>query len=119
MHGEGTMDKHIAVKDIIKFLGSEIIRIDGDPANVHVTNLKPPELVDKDSLDWIGKQKQNKQQIAEETAAQTIICDTTIIFTEKIAVQKKVLICVNNPRLIIALVAEKFFLKKERIQCRR
>lgn len=106
------MDKGVAVKDIINFLGSEIIRIDGNPENIYVINLKPPELVDKDSLDWIGKQKQNKQQIAEETAAQTIICDTSVIFTEKIAAQNKVLICVNNPRLIIALVADKFFLKK-------
>ena len=106
------MDKHVAVKEIINFLGSEIIRIDGNPENIYVKNLKPPELVDKDSLDWIGKQKQNKQQIAEETAAQTIICDSRVIFTEKIAAQNKVLICVNNPRLIIALVADKFFLKK-------
>ena len=54
------MNKRIAIKEIIDFLGSDVIKVFGDIENVYVKHLNPPELVDEDTLDWIGKLRQNK-----------------------------------------------------------
>ena len=63
---------------------------------------------------WIGNSKLNKQQIAEQTKAKVILCDTSVSYTERICTQGKALIHVQNPRLAISLIADKFFVVKSR-----
>lgn len=106
------MDKPIALKHIIDFLDSDIINIYGMPDDVFVSRLRPAELVDKDTLDWIAKHKTNKQHIAETTKACVILCDTTVVYSDSLSLQNKILIQVKNPKIAIALVADKFFLPK-------
>lgn len=106
------MSKQIAVKGIIDFLKPEIIRVFGDTEDLFVKHIRPSESVDADTLDWIGVTKQNKQKIAEETKARVIICDPIVTFSEIIKVQGKVLIHVQNPKLVIALIIDQFLIEK-------
>lgn len=106
------MNKNIALQKIIDLLDSDVIRVYGNIENICVKNLQPAESVDEDTLDWIGKLKHNKQQIAEETKAKAILCDTAVVYSDSIAAQSKVLIQVKNPKIALALVADEFFLTK-------
>jgi UDP-3-O-[3-hydroxymyristoyl] glucosamine N-acyltransferase len=106
------MNKKIALQEIIDFLGPDVIRIYGNAKNIYVKHLQPVELVDEDTLDWIGKLKHNKQRVVEETKAKAILCDRTVVYSDDIAAQSKVLIHVKNPKIAIALVGDEFFLTK-------
>jgi len=102
----------IAVTEIFDFLGSEVVHISGNMLNLYVKHLKPVEEVDKETLDWIGRLKTDKQNMAEQSKAKVILCDTTVVYSEKIASQGKVLIHVKNPKLALSLVIDKFFIQK-------
>lgn len=106
------MTKDICVKDIINFLGDEVIQVFGNPGNAIIRFLNPPEDITEDSLDWINKARINKQEIAEKTKARVILCDTSVVYSVALIEQEKILIHVLNPRMAIALVADKYFLKK-------
>ncbi|MDP3150335.1 MAG: UDP-3-O-(3-hydroxymyristoyl) glucosamine N-acyltransferase [Ignavibacteria bacterium] len=106
------MNKQIAIKEIIDFLGVEVIHVFGEIENVFVMSLKPAEYVDAYSLDWIGSLKRNKQEIAEQTKAPAIICDPTVSYTETLKKNHKVLIHVQNPKMSIAMIADRFFIQK-------
>ena len=106
------MNKQIPIKEIIDFLGSDIIRVYGEIENILIKYFKPSESVDLFTLDWIGSSKQNKQKIAEKSKATVIICDSSVSYTELIKRQNKVLIQVNNPKRAVALIADQFFIKK-------
>lgn len=102
----------IAIKEIINFLGSDVIQIFGNTENVYIKHLKPPELVDKNTLDWIGISKHNKQQIAEQTMARVIVCDPSVTYSKLLKQQSKILIQVSNPKMSIAMVADQYFMHK-------
>ena len=106
------MSKKIAVHEIINFLDSDVINVFGNVDDVFIKYLKPTELVDKYTLDWIGILKQNKQNIAEQTKSDVIICDSSVGYTELIKQQNKILIHVSNPKMAVAMVANHFFIAK-------
>ena len=105
----------VKISEIIEFLELEIINVFGEYENKYVKYLKPIELVDEFTLDWVSFNNQNKQQIVEQSKAKVIICDTTILYSELLYSQNKILIQVNNPKLTIALITEKFFILKQEL----
>jgi UDP-3-O-[3-hydroxymyristoyl] glucosamine N-acyltransferase len=103
----------ISVFEIIQYLDTEVINAFGDIDNVYVSKINPIELVDINTLDWISNLRKNKQEAAQNSKARVILCEKNIVYTEKIRSQSKVLIHVKNPKLALALIADKFFAQKE------
>lgn len=104
--------KQIALKKIIHFLGDDVKIIRGNPEKVVIKYIKPSELVDSFALDWINTNQSYKQQIAEKSNANAIICDTSINYSKKLELNKKVLIQVQNPRIAISMIINHFFIEK-------
>ena len=106
------MNKTIALKKIVEFLEDNIIEIKGKIEDITISNIKATDEVDEDSLDWINPAKLNKQEIAEKSKAKVILCDSSVQYSDKIALEGKVLIHVKNPIHTLALVVEHFFIEK-------
>lgn len=106
------MNKSVAIEEIIEFLGSEVLHVDGNPEGVVVTYPRSLEQVDAHTLDWINKRKKDKQLMAQNSPSRVIICDQTVEYTPELRDSGKVLIRVKNPRYIIAITIDEFFLKK-------
>jgi len=102
----------IPIKKIIEFLDNEVIHIHGNIEKVYIKHLKPIESVDNVTLDWIGLNRINKQQYIEQTIARVILCDPSLIYSDIIQSQNKILIQVKNPKLSLSFVADRFFIKK-------
>lgn len=102
----------VFVKDIISFLGNQVIAVNGDVKGVFIDNLADVAHVNETTLDWIQSTKTNKQEIAEKSVARVILVDAEVKYSDMIQSQNKVLIVVDNPRRTMAEVMEKFFLEK-------
>lgn len=103
------MKKNIELQKVIDFIKSDLLSVKGEKEGIFINCLKPSQFVDKYTLDWIHKTKKNKQEIAELSKATVILVDKDVKFSRKIKVQKKVLLFVDNPKLILAKVANEFF----------
>ncbi len=99
----------IKVSDVIQFLGAEIVQVWGEAGDLTVSKLKPSAEVDRDTLDWIGNNRLNKQQIAEGSPAKVIVCDPTVLYSHSLHQQGKILLQVINPKIAVARIAERFF----------
>ncbi len=106
------MQKKIPLVDLIKFLGNSVIGIIGDATAVYIHYLREPTSVDKFTLDWVNHNRTDKQHMAENSLARAIITDSSVQYTDKLKMQKKVLICVENPKLAIAKIGNQFFVSK-------
>ena len=106
------MQKTITIKEIINFLDSDVVRIHGNPENVVIKHLRPPESVDGETLDWINTTKKNKQQIAEHSKARVIIADQEVEYSNLMQAQNKILIQVVNPKFAILKIGNHFFNEK-------
>ena len=102
----------ISVKEIIDFLGSDVIQVFGNIHNVYVKHLKPIESVDEYTLDWINSTIVNKQLVAENSKARIILVDQEIQYTRTIQSQNKSLIVVTNPKICLIKVGHQFFVDK-------
>jgi len=103
----------IHLSEIIQVLKEKkiLLQVHGDYSSIKVKYLRPAELSDEFTLDWIGKSKKEKQRMAELSPAQVIICDPTVLFSETIQKQHKVLIHVENPKLAVAIAGNSFFVQ--------
>jgi UDP-3-O-[3-hydroxymyristoyl] glucosamine N-acyltransferase len=106
------MNRKIPSKEIIDFLGSDVLQVFGKYDNVCVKHLRPAESVDEDTLDWVNPIKRNKQRIAENSRARIILVDKEVQYTGTICSQQKVLIQVSNPKMCVLKVGCKFFVEK-------
>ena len=102
----------IQVKEIIEFLGADLVKVFGNTENVYIKHLRPPESTDNETLDWIGYNKTNKQMLVEKSVARVIVCDNSIDYSEILKSQNKILLQVKNPKLSISIIAERFFINK-------
>ena len=106
------MHKAIALKDIVDFLGSDVIAVYGATEGVYVSNLKPAASVDEKTLDWINVTKDEKQLLAEKSNARVIVVDEDIHYSKILQSQKKVLLVVADPKLCILKIGNNYFVKK-------
>lgn len=102
----------ILVEDIVSFLGSQVVRIDGNINGIFIDNLADAEHVNESTLDWIQSTKKNKQELANKSVAKVIIVDSDVKYTYDIKSQNKVLIVVHNPRYVISEIIAEFFAEK-------
>ncbi len=105
------MKKQIELNTILDFLGSDVLKVYGEPSNIVIHHLRDPQNVDKYTLDWISERRSDKQFIAENTKAIAIIVPEEIAYNQNIEQQKKVLILVDNPKVAIAKIGNNFFTK--------
>lgn len=104
--------KEISVKEIIDFLGSEILKISGDYSNKKIDNIADVARVNELTLDWINPAKQNKQYIAESSKAIVLLVDKSVERSEIMKDMGKVLLYVEDPKRTLMNVSRHFFLEK-------
>lgn len=108
--------KQIYIKDIIEFLGNQVLAIKGTESDelntLYIDNMADADHVNETTLDWVNSNKANKQEIAEASKAKVLVVDASIVYTPDMEKQGKTFIVVNTPRTTIAKVAERFFLNK-------
>jgi len=105
--------KKIKVKDIIIFLGDELIQVLGQMnIDLYIDNIPDVDNVCETSLDWVNSAKSNKQTIAENSLAKVLVVDESIVYSSTIENQGKILLVVKRPRNIMAQIASRFFVTK-------
>ena len=97
----------ISLPEIISFLGTKVISVEGDIEGVYIDNLAEVERVNETTLDWINPSKQNKQEIAEGSKARVLLVDESIT-----PIVGKVFIRVKNPKVALAEVGNHFFVEQ-------
>lgn len=79
---------------------------------LYISNVKPIEKADTDSVVWVASYLKNKEETITQTKARVIICSPDL-FTDEYEKLDKVFILVDNPKLAITQVIKQFFIKKE------
>lgn len=96
----------IPLTEILTFLGTKVLSIEGNTADVYIDNLAEVERVNEMTLDWINPSKKNKQEIAKGSKARVLLVDESIT-----SIAGKVLIRVKNPKVALADVGNHFFVE--------
>ncbi|MDD2502702.1 MAG: DapH/DapD/GlmU-related protein [Clostridia bacterium] len=104
--------KMIAVEDIINKFKSDIIEVKGNAVNRSINNVADPQHTIESTLDWVNQNQENKQKIVESSIARVIIVDRTVNYTSKIQSDGKLLIYVENPRMMMAKIMNEFLGEK-------
>ena len=104
--------KIVNLQEIIHFIGSDLIKVNGDIENVYIDNLADTDKTNETTLDWINPSKTNKQQITEQSKAQTVLVDASIEYSSILKDKKKVLLVVENPKATLIRVINHFFVEK-------
>lgn len=99
--------RRIEIKEILDFLGSKVVSVDGEISDVYIDNLAEVERVNETTLDWIKASAQDKQSKVEKSPAKTLLVDKSVE-----PVGGKVLIHVRNPKVALAEVGNRFFMPK-------
>ena len=100
------------LKQIIDFLGSQILSIKGEIKDLPIKYLKSADETDQFTLDWISLDKTEKQLITEKSKGIAILVDNSVIYSETIINQGKILIYVENPKVALSKVGNHFFAEK-------
>lgn len=104
--------KKIRVKEIVDYLGSDLLESIGDITNTSIDNISDPENTNESTLDWVNSSKQGKQVIAENSLARVLVVDSDVFESEAIKEKQKTLLVVKNPRLCMAKIANHFFVNR-------
>lgn len=104
--------QRVLVKDIIAFLGKDIIRVFGNVNDKIVDNVSDVNHVSETTLDWIAKDKKNKQIILSNSKAQTILIDPDVELKDEMIATGKCFIIVENPKKILIKVINQYFYSK-------
>ena len=104
--------KEVKVKDIIDYLGQEVLLVCGEVDERTIDNITNVERVNERSLDWVNPAKENKQEIAENSPARVLLVGDKIAYSEKLKEQGKLLIVVDNPKLKMTHIIRRFFSEK-------
>lgn len=106
------MKKRIEIKDLLSFLGDNVIRTEGVVSKQYVDHLADASHVDETTLDWVNPAKENKQQIVESSKAKIILVGEGIIYSDALAAEGKLLIIVKDPKVQLARVGNHFFVDR-------
>lgn len=104
--------KKIFMEEILQFLGDHVMAVKGNAEGIFIDNLADVNHTTSTTLDWIAKNKENKQQTAESGRAKVILVDEEVIYSEIMAAEGKVLIVVPDPKLALAKIGNEFFVRK-------
>lgn len=104
--------KRVEIDDLLNFLKPYLIKTEGPTDSIYIDNIPDANNVSNTSLDWINPRKEHKQSIAENSIAKILLVDESIKYSKILSDNKKTLLYVYNPRNILALIAENFFINK-------
>ena len=105
--------KKIPISEIVDFLGDGLISIHGNIEDEYIDNLADAEHVNERTLDWVNKNKDNKQDIVISSKAKVLLVDDSVIYTDSIKQAGKVLLVVESPRVTMAKIANAFFVERK------
>ena len=106
--------KRIEISQLISFLGTELIRVEGDSSFAYIDNIPDPAHVEESSLDWINSSKAEKQQIAESSKAKVLVVDPEVRYSEVMKEENKTLLVVSKPRVSMAKIATHFYIERKK-----
>lgn len=104
--------KRVYLYQIEDLLQTKLLKTEGNDNMVFVDSISDSKNVTETSLDWVNYNKVNKQEIAENSIARVLVVDETVQYSDTLKKKGKVLLVVKNPRLIMAEIADHFFLEK-------
>lgn len=99
--------KNILIDDIIDFLGKDNVCVIGNTVGRYIDNLADVAHTNETTLDWVNPAKTNKQIIAESSRAKVVLVDRGVK-----AIEGKVLLVVDNPKVCLAKIGNEFFADK-------
>ena len=105
--------KNIFIEDILPLLEDDF-KIFGNK-NFYFNNIKPSELINEHSLDWVNPLKKKKLDYIQKSKANIILCDDSIEIDENL-VRNKCIIQVKNPKYTILKILNKFFVEEIKYQ---
>lgn len=105
--------KKILITDIVNYFSDRILEVIGNTDGIFIDNIPDASNVSETSLDWVNSVKSNKQSIAEDSNAKVVVVDNDVQYSKTMQEQQKVLIVVENPRNMMALIATHFFIRKK------
>lgn len=105
--------KQIELSEVLAFLGDMVIRVEGSVTSVRIDNLADVQHTVQSTLDWVNPVKENKQEIAEASAARVILVDESVVYSKSFQQNNKVLIVVKDPKTALAKVGNEFFVEHQ------
>lgn len=102
----------ITINEIKNFLGEKLIAAIGLSDEAYIDNLADADHVNEHTLDWVIPQKVNKQEIVERSKAQCLLVDETVIYSDWLKEQGKILLVVKNPKRSLAEIGNHFFVNR-------
>lgn len=105
--------RRIEISQLINFLGSSLIKVEGPIESVYIDNITDIHNVNSTSLDWVNPRKEGKQDIAETSKANVLLVDDSIEYSKCMYDKGKTLLYVSNPRNILGLIVHAFFVEKK------
>lgn len=102
--------KKISVENILNLMNCNF-KTHGAGLKNYITNLKPANNADEFSLVWINPLRKDKELLLNQTKAKVIICDDSLKLDDQ-AMQEKVLIHVENPKLVYIHLVTELFVEK-------
>lgn len=106
------LKRKITVQQIIDFLAADLLHVYGDTKDAFIDHLADVKNTNETTLDWINPAKANKQQVAEQSKAQTILADGSIEYSSILQDKSKVLLVVKNPKKTLVDIINQFFVEK-------
>ena len=105
--------KQIELSEVLAFLGDMVIRVEGSVTGISIDNLADVQHTVQSTLDWVNPVKENKQEIAEASAARVILVDENVVYSQSFQQNNKVLIVVKDPKTALAKVGNEFFVEHQ------
>lgn len=102
----------ITINEIINFLGKDILTVEGNYQDKSIDNLADVRHVTKSTLDWV-KDGPESQRLVEASPATVMLVGLSVVYSEEIQRQGKVLIHVNKPKLALVKIGNHFFVDYE------
>lgn len=97
----------ITLRELISFLGEEVINVYGETEEAYIDNLADVAHVCETTLDWVNPKTPRGQTMVEQSKAGIVLVGECIK-----PVSGKVLIVVKNPKRALAKVGREFFVEK-------
>ena len=105
--------KRVEISQLIDFLGSELLRVEGCYSGAYIDNIPDPGHIVDTSLDWVNSTKSNKQELVENSPAKVMVVDPSVVYSDMLSNEWKVLLVVKNPRFSMAKIATHFFAEQK------
>lgn len=102
--------KKISVERILSLMNCDF-KTHGFGLKNYITNVKPANHADAFSLVWINPLRNDKEILLNQTKAKVIICDDSLKLNDN-DIQEKVLILVENPKLVYIQLVTELFVEK-------